>query len=83
MAAGLGKPIPQPLSASQQESVQAHIHDNENAIRGLDTSPNAPMAAAAKDWISALANSDVAGVEQAAAKMDSACHDLGIQPLKS
>jgi hypothetical protein len=79
IAAGLGKPI----APSQQESVQAHIHDYDKIIRAVETSTKAPMAAAAKEWMSALAHSNVAEVEQAAAKMCAACHDLGIQPLVS
>jgi hypothetical protein len=78
-AAGLGGPI----APSQQESVQAHIHDYDKIIRAAETSTKPTIAAAAKEWISALALSDVAGVEQAAAKMAAACHHLGIQPLVS
>jgi hypothetical protein len=79
----LGKPIPKPISASQQENVQAHIHDYDNIIRAVETSTKPTIAAAAKEWMSAVALSDVAGVEQAAAKMSTACHDLGIQPVVS
>jgi hypothetical protein len=62
--------------------VQANTY-NESAIRAVETSTKAPIAAAAKQWMSALASSDVAGVEHAAAKMSTACHDLGIQPVVS
>src|ERR1035437_4912197 len=78
-AAGLRGPI----APSQQESVQTHIHDYDKIIRAAETSTKPTIAAAAKEWMSALAHSNVAEVEQAAAKMSAACHHLGIQPLVS
>src|ERR1035437_5942742 len=58
-ATALGKPIPKPISASQRENVQAHIHDYDNIIRAVETSTKPTIAAAAKEWMSAVALSDV------------------------
>jgi|BarGraNGADG00212_1021973.scaffolds.fasta_scaffold63998_1 hypothetical protein len=62
--------------------MQAYTY-NDNAIRAAEISTKAPIAAAAKDWMSALAHSNLAGVGQAAAKMNAACRNLGIPPLES
>ena len=46
-------------------------------IRGVESTNNTSMANAAKEWLSALAHSNQAGVHRAATRMLNACHQLG------